>query len=277
MGPGSWIIAKGYNGSMQLSGELTKVSFPNLLQLVRSGGLTGRLSLSQGARMALILVKGGLPYHVDMEGLIGREGLYELFLWQSGTFSFSEEDLGAAYESVSFDGPEETFDRLLKEGLNYLEDQQLLKNMGVDFDSVLVSKVSSGKYDEVIKIHPGLDRLDGIRSVGDAMASLDLTRRELVHTIASWLSEGFAEPMHQTVAMHHNQVMLPDWVVARLKQDSDDLSSAIVEMVIWVDRVKCWMYQADADLERILEEARKNARDRKSQMGQAAAPPGQII
>jgi len=37
------------------------------------------------------------------------------------------------------------------------------------------------------------------------------------------------------------------------------------------------MYQADADLERILEEARKNARDRKSQMGQAAAPPGQII
>lgn len=261
---------------MQLSGELTKVSFPNLLQLVRSGGLTGRLTLSQGARVALILVKGGLPYHADMEGLTGHEGLYELFLWQSGTFSFSEEDLGSAEETVTFDGPQQTFDRLLKEGLNYLEDQQLLKNMGVDFDSILVSRVSSGKYDEVIKIHPGLDRLDGIRSVGDAMASLMLTRRELVHTVASWLSEGFAEPMHQTVAMHHNQVMLPDWVVARLKQDSDDLSSAIVEMVIWVDRVKCWMYQADADLERVLDDAKK-ARDRKGQMGQAAAPPGQII
>jgi hypothetical protein len=25
-------------------------------------------------------------------------------------------------------------------------------------------------------------------------------------------------------------------------------------MVIWVDRVKCWMYQADADLAKVLED-----------------------
>ncbi len=54
-----------------------------------------------------------------------------------------------------------------------------------------------------------------------------------------------------------NQVDLPDWVVARLKQDNEDLSRSIVDMVIWVDRVKCWMYQADAYFERILIELQK--------------------
>jgi len=47
-------------------------------------------------------------------------------------------------------------------------------------------------------------------------------------------------------------VELPQWVTSRLKQDNPDLTQAIVEMVIWVDRVKCWMYQADADMNKIV-------------------------
>ena len=49
-------------------------------------------------------------------------------------------------------------------------------------------------------------------------------------------------------------IELPDWVKARLRQDNRNLSQAIVDMVIWVDRVKCWMYQADADLAKVLDE-----------------------
>lgn len=48
------------------------------------------------------------------------------------------------------------------------------------------------------------------------------------------------------------QIDLPDWVAARLRQDNQDLSRSIVDMVIWVDRVKCWMYQTDADLALVL-------------------------
>jgi hypothetical protein len=47
---------------------------------------------------------------------------------------------------------------------------------------------------------------------------------------------------------------LPDWVVARLKQDNPDLAQAIINMVVWTDRVKIWMYQTDADLEKITDE-----------------------
>ena len=54
------------------------------------------------------------------------------------------------------------------------------------------------------------------------------------------------------VRTSEDNVELPQWVTSRLKQDNPDLTQAIVEMVIWVDRVKCWMYQADADMNKIV-------------------------
>jgi hypothetical protein len=43
------------------------------------------------------------------------------------------------------------------------------------------------------------------------------------------------------------KVDLPDWVIARLKQNDPDLNKAITEMVVWVDRTTIWMYQSDAE------------------------------
>jgi hypothetical protein len=55
------------------------------------------------------------------------------------------------------------------------------------------------------------------------------------------------------------QIDLPDWVVARLKQNHCDLSKAITEMVVWVDRSKIWMYQSDAELAKIIGELEDSA------------------
>jgi hypothetical protein len=78
-------------------------------------------------------------------------------------------------------------------------------------------------------------------------------------------------------ATKENQVSLPDWVVARLKQDNVDLSHAIVDMVIWVDRVKCWMYQADSDLDKALGEIKAPLKAASGDFGAAKSPPGQEI
>jgi len=237
---------------MQLSGELSKVSFPNLLQLVRSGGLTGKISLSQGARIAVIVIERGQPVHVEMEGITGLEALYELFLWQSGSFAFSEGEIDGCPRSISFSTPEQSFDRMIKEGLNYADDKHYLDSLGVSPRTILRSHASSGNYAATLMINPGLERLDGVRTLADALANLNFSRRDFVHTVAVWLSEGLAEMVTPVNQVKENQVTLPDWVVARLRQDHPDLSHAIVDMVIWVDRVKCWMYQADADFERAL-------------------------
>jgi hypothetical protein len=266
---------------MQLSGELTKVNFANLLQLVRSGGLSGRITLLQGARQALIFIHEGYPVHVEVEGVSGKDALFELFLWQSGTFAFSEGDIGGVPRSVAFGAREESFEKMLREGLLYAEDKNYLDDLGVSPRSVL--RVSQAYLeDREAGTNPGLDTLDGVRTLADALSSLGLSRREFVHTVAYWLSSGFVEAAPATV-LRGNQVDLPDWVVARLKQDNEDINRSIVDMVIWVDRVKCWMYQADADFDRILTELRAERseaegaetaeKDSKSSVGQVFGGP----
>jgi hypothetical protein len=243
---------------MQLSGELSKVNFANLLQLVRSGGLSGRITLLQGARQAQIYIQEGYPVHVEAEGITGKDALFELFLWDSGTFAFSEGEIGAVPRSTGFDSQGEGFDRMLREGLLYAQDKNYLTELGITARSVLRLSRSGQEELEAGSHLVGVDKLDGVRTLADALAPLGLSRREFVHTVAYWLSSGIVESA-PTGSRGANHVELPDWVVARLKQDNDDMSRAIVDMVIWVDRVKCWMYQADADLDRIMGTLRSEA------------------
>lgn len=240
---------------MQLSGELAKVSFANLLQLVRSGGLAGKITISQGARLGAILIDGGLPVHAEVEGLVGKEAIFEFFLWKSGTFSFTEGIAAAGGRTIFLNtagDTYDTFDRLLKDGLAYLEAKQHLDELGVGPDSVLkvVEDKDRGDYARKLMTNPGLERIDGVRSVAESLSHLSLSGRELTLIIADWFAGGLVQLAR--VPGNENSVELPDWVVARLKQDNQDLAKAIVDMVIWVDRVKCWMYQTDADFMRII-------------------------
>lgn len=58
--------------------------------------------------------------------------------------------------------------------------------------------------------------------------------------------------MPRSFAGKESDIDLPDWVRARLKQDNSNIAQAITDMVIWADRLKCWIYQADADMTNIL-------------------------
>ncbi len=230
---------------MQLAGELSKISLPSLIQLVRNGGLTGEISLAQGTNSAKIFVEQGRIVHVESDLGVGREAFLELFLWLAGTFSFVENDLFSIERTFPEDEP---IDRLLREGVAYLEEKKYLDQLRINGQTVL-------KPSEAAKANPGtplVDRLDGRKTLAQALADANLSRRAYVKAVYQLLTEGLvvvAEPV-----AHGDQVDLPGWVVSRLKQDNADLSQAIVDMVIWVDRIKCWMYQADSDLENIIED-----------------------
>lgn len=47
-------------------------------------------------------------------------------------------------------------------------------------------------------------------------------------------------------------VEIPAWVAARLRQENPNVAKAIADLVIWADKAKMWMYQADADFEKIV-------------------------
>lgn len=232
---------------MQLSGELAKVNLPNLLQLVKTGGLTGKLTFSQGARTATIFIHLGLPVHAETEGEEGVEGLMELFLWTSGAFSFNEEPLDGVPWTIDKDDPDQSFERLLKDGISYQEAKHYLDVFEITPKTVLKPTGTAVSFAKQILAMPGLERLDGKRTIAEVLADMHLTKREYVKTVSSWLLDGLADIAEPILLEEMNGVDLPSWVISRLKQDNPDISQAIVDMVIWVDRVKCWMFQVDVD------------------------------
>jgi hypothetical protein len=249
---------------MQLNGELSKVSLPNLVQLVKNGELTGKITLMQGARSASLFVEQGDVVHVDIDGFSGREAFFELFLWMTGSFSFIEGELGSAPRTLNPSEPEDSLDRLLREGLSYLEQKKYLEQLRITGDTVLsmtdrireltVQAKSNARLAAALKmISPITQRIDGETSLGVALKELQLSRRAYAQSLAIILAEGLAVVVEKPITEKGESIDLPAWVIARLKQDDADLTQSIIDMVIWVDRVKCWMYQADVDFARILE------------------------
>src|SRR5437016_5259022 len=101
---------------MQLAGELNKVNLPSLIQLLRNGELTGKVCLTQGTNTAFIYVVAGRLVHVETDTEQGRAALLELFVWNSGTFSFVEADGAAMVHTLPADEPVE---KIIREGLAY--------------------------------------------------------------------------------------------------------------------------------------------------------------
>lgn len=248
---------------MQLTGELSKVSLPNLLQLVRNGALTGKFSLLQGAKTATVLIEDGSIVHAEADALLGKEALLELFLWLSGSFSFIEiESVPAEERSINADDPEESTDKLIREGQHYAEQKRFLDQLRISGQSVLspVRDMRPPRLPESAKTL--LSSFDGRQPLSAILARLTLTRRQQIQSLATLLSENLCVVVEAQEPESMEQTSLPDWVVARLRQDNPDISQAIVDMVVWADRVKCWMFQADADFERIKTLLEKNPKTR---------------
>lgn len=251
---------------MQLSGDLTKVSVPNLLQLVRTGALTGIISFNKDMNSATVLVENGFPCHAEAEGLQGFEALLELFLWNSGTFAFNEEDVNFISVCTDYELTKCTLEYILKEGMKYVESKRFLEDIGISINSILKP------VEKTKNLHPPeMSMLDGKKTLKEALGPLNLPKSMFVTTVADWLMDELAEPVSLGANTIDNSVQadisgqtresaetrdietirLPPWVVARLRQENRDISKAIENMVVWTDRAKIWLYQLEGDFGRI--------------------------
>lgn len=237
---GSYSQEKLVGESMQLAGELAKMNLASLIRLVRNGELTGKVCLTQGVNTAFIFFETGQPIHVEADYGTGREALLELFLWQSGTFSYIECPVSEVPCSLSSDEP---LERLLKEGLAYQEALRYLEQLRVSSRTVFQANDASSQDSLLAK-------MDGKTTLGDIVQSLGLSRPEYVLRLKQLVATGKALVVE--VPATGEKIHLPDWVVSRLKQDNPDVSQSIVQLVIWADRIKCWLYQADVDLQRVI-------------------------
>lgn len=227
---------------MQLAGELSKMNLASLIRLVRNGELTGKICLTQGATTAFLYFANGQPVHVEADYGTGKEALLELFLWQSGTFSYIECTVDEVPHSIPADEP---LEKLLKEGLSYQGALRYLEHLRVNSRTVF-------KSTDEFSDDPLLSRMDGRTALGDIVQVLSLSRSEYIVRLQQLVSTGKALVV-ELPPQRASEIRLPDWVISRLKQDNADVSKAIVDLVIWADRIKCWLYQADVDLQRIID------------------------
>lgn len=244
---------------MQLTGELSKVSLPNLIQLVRNGELTGKVSFLNGAKTAIIYFDRGAVIHVESEGHVGKDALMELFLWVNGSFSFVEDPLANVTRTVNPFLPEESVERLLRDGIAYVEQKKFLDQLRISGQTILrpTDQIQRASKNLLMIASPILEKINGQISLSEALSNSTLSRREYVQAAFACISEGLAVVVEAPLPATQKQIDLPPWVIARLQQDNADISQAIVDLVIWVDRVKCWMYQADVDFGRIVTELAK--------------------
>jgi hypothetical protein len=225
---------------MQLAGELAKITLPSLIQMVRNGELTGKICLTRGVNTAFIFVDRGRIKHVESDVSEGRDALLDLFLWSSGTFSYIDCSVDSAPLTISADEPA---DKILKEGQAYAEAKKYLDQLRIGPSTILRPTGKSAT-------NALLAYLNGRSPLAEISGVCNLTRFEYTRALQQIIAEGLALVVEET--HEQEQIVLPEWVLSRLKQDNEDVSKAIVQMVIWVDRIKCWMYQADADLERLV-------------------------
>lgn len=228
---------------MQLAGELSKMNLASLIRLVRNGELTGKVCLTQGVTTAFLYFKNGQPVHVEADYGTGKEALLELFLWHSGTFSYIECPVDDFPVSIP---QEEPLEKLLKEGLAYQEALRYLEHLRINSRTIF-------KSSEELSDDPLLCKMDGRTTLGDIVQSLSLSRSEYIYRLQQLVSAGKALVIELPQQQRSSDIQLPNWVISRLKQDNADVSKAIVDLVIWADRIKCWLYQSDVDLQRIID------------------------
>lgn len=225
---------------MQLAGELSKMNLASLIRLVRNSELSGKICLTQGVNTAFIFFSNGQPIHVESDQGTGRDALLELFVWQSGSFSYIECSVQDQTPTLS---PEEPLEKLLKEGLAYQDALNYLERLRINYRTVFKATDSSG--DSVL-----LPFMDGRTSLGDIVQRQGLSRNQYAPRLQQLISAG--KVIVVEAPAETGSIQLPDWVISRLKQDNPDVSQSIVDLVIWADRIKCWLYQADVDLSRVI-------------------------
>ena len=207
---------------MQFAGELSNVKLPNLLQLIGNGGLTGKVTISNETKKALICFEKGQIVHAENEMKRGRDALMELFLWDRGSFSFLEGDSGGMPRSLDTTADSDTMEALMRDGMRYAEQKTFLDRHSVRDNTVLKPRVGIEQSSEPdVRVLLGI--LDGQLRLNQAVEKAKLTERGATETVYKLVSQGLVEVLDLPVPSKTESISLPDWVSARFKQYNHDL------------------------------------------------------
>lgn len=146
-----------------LSGNFRKVPLLDILQLLSSGGRTGRLNLKHKAKEGEIYLRDGIIVHAVTGAQMGEAAVYSLMGWLEGDFNFVP-DVEAPEESVK-----KKTEELLQEGIKQADEWEKIKKVIPSTDVVL--RLSPSGSAGAVSLQPDdwqvLAQVDGAQTVAE--------------------------------------------------------------------------------------------------------------
>src|SRR5262249_50101139 len=152
--------------------------------------------------------------------------------WVSGSFSFSETDLKDVSETLNPHSPDDSIEKLLRDGMSYLEQKKYLDELGITGLTILSPTQPADKIAETLKhtvrscgqrgvpadqleqIKKVLSRLDGHAPLAEAVAGANITRRAYIQAVSTLASEGLVKIVEPSESGSGIGIDLPEWVLA---------------------------------------------------------------
>lgn len=133
--------------AMGLEGSLELFSFPDLINFICMGQMTGTLNMESPTAKGQIYFKNGDIVHAHIGNSIqGEEAIYKFFVWTKGTFEFVN---GATTDQVTVT---EHWQHLLMEGARQTDEMDVIRHLIPSPDAVLRISAKPTKAQKEIKL-----------------------------------------------------------------------------------------------------------------------------
>lgn len=148
-----------------LTGTIDQMSLLEILKLLNSGNMSGRLKMSNGFGQGELYVKAGQIVHCVTGGSMGESALTTMLGWIEGHFSF-ETNIDAPEESISA-----ATDQLLLDNARKIKDWRDIKKVVSSMD--IIFALSAGSSTGAVNLQADewqiLSQVNGNRTVGQIM------------------------------------------------------------------------------------------------------------
>jgi len=116
--------------SKALSGDLSAMALPDLLQNLHQNQKTGSLTLNFDGQEGVICILNGQLHSAQVGRAVGSKAIYRMLGWSEGDFSFAPLDESASEFTAKGITPiQESVDGLLMEGMRQLDEINKIKDV----------------------------------------------------------------------------------------------------------------------------------------------------
>lgn len=177
-----------------LAGTIDQMPLLEILKLLNSGKMSGRLKVTNSYGKGELYVNAGEITHCVTGSVIGESALSTMLCWIEGHFSF---EAGIETPEVSIETPAE---RLLSESAQMIKNWQSIKAVVSSMDIVfaLSSNSSSGAVNLQAEEWQILAQVNGTRSVGQIMEATGKDEFSIAKILFHLHSVGLLEKTDKT-------------------------------------------------------------------------------